>query len=96
MVHTLSPNVYRTPSEALQAFHWFDKAGDWRSHFSIFERCILVYFGAAIMWLLSKNLKRKYGLKDDVRQSLYDEINIWLKKIKANGTIFMGGDDPGE
>lgn len=25
LVHVLSPNVYRTPSEALQAFHWFSK-----------------------------------------------------------------------
>lgn len=25
LVHVLSPNVYRTPSEALQAFQWFSK-----------------------------------------------------------------------
>lgn len=24
-VHMLSPNVYRTPSEALQAFNWFSQ-----------------------------------------------------------------------
>jgi microsomal prostaglandin-E synthase 2 len=33
-------------------------------------------------------------LKSDVRESLYDEINFWLKSIKAQKTPFMGGDSP--
>ena len=40
LVHTLSPNVYRSPSEALQAFQWFDKAGDWETHFKTWERSV--------------------------------------------------------
>ena len=29
------------------------------------------------MWLIGKRLKRRYGLKDDVRESLYDDLNLW-------------------
>ena len=95
LVHTLSPNVYRTPTEALQAFTWFDKAGDWPNHFATWERYLVIYFGAAVMWLIGKNLKRRHNLKDDVRESLYDEVNYWLKSLKKQGTPFMGGEQPG-
>ena len=96
LVHTLSPNVYRTPTEALQAFTWFDKAGDWPNHFATWERYLVIYFGAAVMWLIGKNLKRRHNLKDDVRESLYDEVNYWLKSLKKQGTPFMGGEQPGK
>ena len=33
-------------------------------------------------------------LFSDVRQSLYDETNIWLKAIKARDGIFLGGQKP--
>jgi len=33
-------------------------------------------------------------LKDNVRQSLYDECNIWIKAVEQNGGKFMGGDKP--
>merc|ERR1712117_687624 len=59
-VHKLSPNVYRTPSEALAAFQWFDTAGDWANHFSTWERYLVIYVGAAAMWLIGKRLKYKY------------------------------------
>lgn len=36
----------------------------------------------------------RYNLKNDVRQSLYDECNRWSKAIKAKGTRFMGGNEP--
>merc|ERR1712098_874654 len=38
LVHSLSPNVYRTPSEALAAFEWFDEVGRWSEVFSVWER----------------------------------------------------------
>lgn len=46
------------------------------------------------MWLIGKRLKKRHNLKDDVRQSLYDECNNWVKAINAKGTKFMGGDCP--
>jgi len=94
LVHTLSPNVYRSPTEALQAFAWFDKAGDWEKHFATWERYLVIYLGSAVMWILGKSLKKKYQLKDDVRQSLYDEVNFWVKSVRAKGTPFMGGSQP--
>lgn len=36
----------------------------------------------------------RHNLKDDVRQSLYDECNNWLKVIKKKGTPYFGGDTP--
>lgn len=54
----------------------------------------MVNIGAIAMWIISKRLKKRHHLKDDVRQSLYDEINIWLRSIKKHGGTFMGGDKP--
>ena len=54
----------------------------------------MINVGAVIMWLIAKRLKKKHNLKDDVRQSLYDDVNRWLKEIKARGTPFMGGQNP--
>lgn len=36
----------------------------------------------------------RYMLKDDVRQSLYDECNVWVKAIEQNGGKFLGGNKP--
>lgn len=36
----------------------------------------------------------RHLLKDDVRQSLYDEINCWLKHLIQKGTPFNGGKTP--
>ncbi|CAH1155568.1 unnamed protein product [Phaedon cochleariae] len=94
LVHTLSPNVYRTTDEALQAFNWFSEIGEWERNFPTWERYLIIYVGAAAMWLIGKRLKKRHGLKDDVRQSLYDECNTWTRAITAKGTPYMGGDKP--
>ncbi|KAJ8925007.1 hypothetical protein NQ315_001172 [Exocentrus adspersus] len=95
LVHTLSPNVYRSKDEALQAFNWFSDAGEWEQHFPTWERMLIIYVGATAMWLIGKRLKKKYNLKDDVRESLYDECNKWIRSINDKGTRFMGGQRPG-
>lgn len=46
------------------------------------------------MWLIGKRLKKRHHLKDDVRQSFYDEIDNWLRGINARGGNFMGGRNP--
>lgn len=33
-------------------------------------------------------------LKDNVRESLYDECNMWVAEVEKNGGKFMGGDKP--
>lgn len=45
------------------------------------------------MYLLSKRLKRKYNLKGDVRQSLYDDCNYFLRS-KGSKNEFLGGKKP--
>ena len=79
----------------LQAFEWFDKVGEWERHFKTWERYLVIYLGSAVMWILGKSLKKKYQLKEDVRESLYDDVNFWMKSLRAKGTPFMGGEQPG-
>ena len=55
MVHALSPNIYRTVSESLQAFNYISSVGN----FNALERFLAKYVGAATMYLLSKMLKKK-------------------------------------
>ncbi|XP_076634278.1 prostaglandin E synthase Su(P) [Colletes latitarsis] len=94
LVHTLSPNVYRTFNEAYETFNWFSKVGKWEEYFPTWERLIMINVGATAMWMISKRLKRRHNLKDDVRQSFYDEINKWLGAIRKRGSTFMGGETP--
>lgn len=93
LVHSLSPNIYRSIPESLQAFNNFSAMGNWDKHFSTFERMTAVYAGSFAMWLIGKRLKKKYGLKDDVRESLYDNCRQWTKAI-GKDRQFMGGAQP--
>ncbi|XP_076247537.1 prostaglandin E synthase Su(P) [Calliopsis andreniformis] len=94
LVHTLSPNVYRTIDEAYNTFNWFSKVGHWEEYFPTWERLIMINVGSIAMWLISKRLKKRHNLKDDVRQSLYDEVNKWTNAIKQCNSTFMGGEKP--
>jgi len=93
-VHLLSPNIYRTYSEALESFQYFDKVGEWDKNFTDWERKVIIYLGASAMWIIGKRLKKKHHLRNDVRQSLFDESDFWLANIKKKGGRFMGGDNP--
>ena len=95
LVHSLSPNVYRTPSEALQAFNWFDKWGNWEEHFATWERYLVIYLGAFVMWAIGKRLKKRHRLKEDVRESLYDDVNHFMRQMEKKKTPFMGGHQAG-
>ncbi|GIY09819.1 prostaglandin E synthase 2 [Caerostris extrusa] len=92
-VHLISPNIYRTYDEALQAFNYFSEVGEWEKNFSMFERLIVIYVGATAMYFVGKRLKKKYSLKEDVRQSLYDGCKLWMKEIGSKRK-FMGGEMP--
>lgn len=92
-MHTLSPNVYRTREEALQAFNHFSDVGEWEKHFSEWERWLVVYVGATAMYFVGKKLKKRHLLKDDVRLSLYDACRQWHKAI-GKKRMFMGGERP--
>jgi len=89
LVHVIPPNIYRSPRESLQAFEYISRVGN----FSKFERFAAKYAGAVSMYVLSKSLKKKYELKPDVRQSLYDYCNKWTKAVGPSRK-FMGGAEP--
>ncbi|XP_051525091.1 prostaglandin E synthase 2-like [Myxocyprinus asiaticus] len=89
LVHLISPNVYRTPTEALASFDYIVREGK----FGTFEGFFAKYFGAAAMWIISKRLKNKHNLHDDVRQDLYKAVNDWVAAIGKNKK-FMGGEQP--
>lgn len=72
----------------------FIQIGNWEEYFPSWERILVVNVGALAMWLIGKRLKKRHRLKDDVRQSLYDEANFWLRHIATRGTTFMGGNKP--
>ncbi|XP_029016691.1 prostaglandin E synthase 2 [Betta splendens] len=89
LVHLISPNVYRTTGEALASFDYIVREGK----FGTFEGSFAKYVGAAAMFLISKRLKRRHNLQDDVRQDLYKAVNDWVAAIGKNRK-FMGGDQP--
>uniref|UniRef100_W8CBR7 Prostaglandin E synthase 2 n=1 Tax=Ceratitis capitata TaxID=7213 RepID=W8CBR7_CERCA len=94
LVHLISPNCYRTLSEARETFEWFSKAGEWDIYFPKWERDLMVNVGAFAMWGISKMLKRRHGLSDDVRSHIYEALNKWTKELEKRKQKFMGGDRP--
>lgn len=94
LVHLLSPNVYRTPGEALETFKWFEEVGEWQQKFPAWECAVMTYGGAFAMWLISKRLKKRHNLQDNVRIPLYKAVNDWMRELSKKGTTFMGGDQP--
>jgi microsomal prostaglandin-E synthase 2 len=70
------------------------KDGDWERLFTWWERQVVIYVGAAVMYMIGKRLKKRHNLMEDVRQSLFQEVNYFLKSVRAKGGAFMGGDEP--
>ncbi|XP_054156479.1 prostaglandin E synthase 2-like isoform X1 [Oppia nitens] len=93
LVHTLSPNIYRTMSESLRSFRHFSLIGDWDNNFKLWEKYLCLYVGSGAMWLIAKRLKKRHRLSDDVRTSLYDSCAKWTKAV-GKDRKFMGGDKP--
>ncbi|KAL6504766.1 hypothetical protein OROHE_023524 [Orobanche hederae] len=87
LVHILSPNIYRTTSEALESFDYITSHGN----FSFTERITAKYAGAAAMYFVSKRLKKKYNITDE-RAALYTAAETWVDALK--GQDFLGGTKP--
>lgn len=94
LVHTLSPNVYRTLDESIHTFKSFSISGEWERLFPTWERLLVIYLGSFAMWMIGKRLAKRYNLKEDVRLSLYDSVNYWLKNGVGPNGRFMGGQQP--
>ncbi|XP_045702156.1 prostaglandin E synthase 2 isoform X3 [Phyllostomus hastatus] len=89
LVHLISPNVYRTPTEALASFDYIVREGK----FGAVEGAVAKYLGAAAMYLISKRLKSRHHLQDDVRKDLYEAANKWVAAV-GKDRPFMGGQKP--
>ncbi|KAI5655954.1 hypothetical protein M9H77_24747 [Catharanthus roseus] len=87
LVHVLSPNIYRSTSEALESFDYITSHGN----FSFTERIVAKYAGAAAMYFVSKKLKKKHNITDE-RAALYDAAEAWVDALK--GRDFLGGSKP--
>eukprot|EP00271_Cylindrocystis_brebissonii_P009178 TRINITY_DN23859_c0_g1_i1.p1 TRINITY_DN23859_c0_g1~~TRINITY_DN23859_c0_g1_i1.p1 ORF type:complete len:255 (+),score=76.01 TRINITY_DN23859_c0_g1_i1:2-766(+) len=87
LVHLLSPNIYRTPAEALEAFDYITTSGN----FTAWERTSAKYFGASAMYFIGKKLKKKYGI-DDERKALFKAGDDWTDAL--GDRAFLGGDKP--
>ncbi|XP_057435077.1 uncharacterized protein LOC130727835 isoform X2 [Lotus japonicus] len=87
LVHVLSPNIYRTVSEALESFEYITTQGN----FSLSERLVAKYGGAAAMYFVSKKLKKRHNITDE-RAALYGAAEQWIDALK--GRKFLGGLDP--
>lgn len=87
LVHVLSPNIYRTTSEALESFDYITTHGN----FSFMERIIAKYAGATAMYFVSKKLKKKHNIVDE-RAALYEAADTWVDALKSRQ--FLGGLNP--
>lgn len=89
LVHLISPNVYRTPGEALASFDYIVREGNFGSVEGVFAK----YVGAAAMFVIGKRLKSRHHLQDDVRQDLYKAANLWVAAV-GKDRKFLGGSQP--
>ncbi|XP_002993078.2 prostaglandin E synthase 2 [Selaginella moellendorffii] len=87
LVHLLSPNIYRSTKEALQAFDYITREGN----FTAWERATAKYAGAAAMYFISKRLKKRHNITDE-RAALYEAANTWVEAL--DNRSFMGGSKP--
>ncbi|KAM5146167.1 prostaglandin E synthase 2 [Mantella aurantiaca] len=89
LVHLISPNVYRSPGEALASFDYIVREGNFGSVEGLFAK----YVGAAAMFFIGKRLKSRHNLQDDVRQDLYKAADTWVKAV-GKDRKFLGGSEP--
>ncbi|XP_030317063.1 prostaglandin E synthase 2 isoform X3 [Calypte anna] len=89
LVHLISPNVYRTPREALASFDYIVREGK----FGTLEGLFAKYMGALAMFFISKRLKKRHHLQDNVREDLYEAVDKWVKAVGKH-RLFMGGNQP--
>nr|CAN72718.1 hypothetical protein VITISV_038395 [Vitis vinifera] len=87
LVHVLSPNIYRSTSEALESFDYITSNGN----FSFTEKLTVKYAGAAAMYFVSKKLKKRHNITDE-RAALYEAAETWVDGL--NGREFLGGSKP--
>lgn len=89
VVHLLPPNIYKTPSEALQAFDYIANS----SNFSYTEKLTAKYSGALAMYFIAKRAYKKYGITD-ARRDLKEAMDKWADEGVPKDQPFHGGKTP--
>ncbi|KAL0583050.1 hypothetical protein ABG067_007016 [Albugo candida] len=87
LIPLLPLNIYRSFSEACDAFEYCLTEGN----FTPLERQVSKYFGAIVMYGVSKRKKKTKGIQEE-RQALYDAVNEWIRALDDHA--FLGGDTP--
>jgi len=87
LVPALTCSIYRTPSESMQAMQYII------SHpgFSWYQKMLNQYIGGALMYVVSKRIKKKNNIVDE-RQAVYQAISTWLAEVGERE--FLGGSAP--
>ena len=89
-VHVVTPNIYRTWSEAFRSFDYITERGN----FNFFERQAVRVSGAVSMYLIAHNvLKKRHGIKDE-RAELYKDLETWMTEAVGDTQPFCGGASP--
>ncbi|KAG5834939.1 hypothetical protein ANANG_G00266860 [Anguilla anguilla] len=89
LVPLISPNMFRSPAEALASCDNIVRLGN----FGPIDGFLARYLGAVAMFFFSKFLKFRHRLQDDVREDLYRALNEWVTAI-GRKRKFMGGPHP--
>ena len=89
-VHVVTPNIYRTWSEAFRSFDYITERGN----FNFFERQAVRVAGAVSMYLIAHNvLKKRHGVEDE-RAELYKDLETWTNEAVGDTQPFCGGASP--
>lgn len=89
-VHVLAPNIYRSPTEAAEAFDYISE----QNQFGALQKYTAKYAGSTVMYMVSKNLKKRHNITDE-RQAIYDCANTWVNEgLKGNPRSLHGGNSP--
>jgi microsomal prostaglandin-E synthase 2 len=88
LIHLISPNIYKTPTESMQAFEYIAD----NAKFSAWQRFTIRYTGAAAMYMVGKKIAKRYNIVD-ARAEMYEAINKWTDAVEKRGGAFLGGTD---
>lgn len=87
LIRLLTPNIYRTPSEALQTFGYIAD----NAKFTFLQRISIRYFGAGAMFMVARKKKKQYNIVDE-RKEMAQALQDWCDAVGERK--FLGGDKP--
>ena len=87
-VHVLTVNIYRSVRESFETFDYISDQGN----FGLVAREAARYGGAGIMYVVSKNIKKKRSLPGEERDHLYKCCGEWMDAV--GDADFHGGKKP--